>query len=161
MTTLTARMGQATSAVKAKGAGGEEYMEALCAEQGRRGVGGARKLHSNGAAVSTHRRNTSSILGVVLSSIRRVKKGSGRRPQSAEHERFMRLREQGWSIAAAARKVGASRSAGHKWARGYKTYRDGVVVGFVPALDRREVRQISGRFLSQDETPRVRWVTSR
>lgn len=34
---------------------------------------------------------------------------------------------------------------------GYKTYRRGVVVGFVPALDRLAVRQISPRFLSQDE----------
>lgn len=106
-------------------------------------VDGARKLDSSGVAVSTYRRNTWSILGVVLSSIRRVKKGPGRRPQSAKRERFMKLREQWWSIAAAAREVGASRTAGHNWARGYKTYRGGVVVGFVPVLDRREVRQIS------------------
>jgi len=46
-------------------------------------------------------------------------------------------------------------SAGHNWARGYKTYRDGAVVGFVPALDRREVRQISPRFLSQDDRVRI------
>jgi len=37
------------------------------------------------------------------------------------------------------------------WANGYKTYRSGRVVGFVPALDRLEVREISVRFLSQDE----------
>jgi hypothetical protein len=41
--------------------------------------------------------------------------------------------------------------AGRNWAKGYKTYRAGHVVGFVPALDRREVREISARFLSQDE----------
>lgn len=90
-----------------------------------------------------------------MSSIRRVKKGPGSRPQSAKRERFMRLRDQGWSIAAAAREVGASRTAGHNWARGYKTYRDGAVVGFVPALDRREARQISPRFLSEDDRVRI------
>jgi IS30 family transposase len=52
---------------------------------------------------------------------------------------------------AAAREVGVSRTAGHNWSRGYKTYRHGQVTGFVPALDRLAVREISGRFLSQDE----------
>lgn len=52
---------------------------------------------------------------------------------------------------AAAREVGVSRSSGANWSRGYKTYRNGVAVGFVPALDRLAVRQISTRFLSQDE----------
>ena len=51
------------------------------------------------------------IIGVVLSS-RRVKKGPGRRPQSAKRQRFMELRSRGWSIVAAAREVGVSRSAG-------------------------------------------------
>jgi IS30 family transposase len=87
----------------------------------------------------------------VLSSLRRVKKGPGRRPQSAKRARFMELRSRGWSIMAAAREVGASRTAGHNWSRGYKTYRNGQVSGFVPALDRLAVREISGRFLSQDE----------
>nr|WP_228480880.1 IS30 family transposase [Microbacterium luteum] len=84
-----------------------------------------------------------------------MKKGPGRRPQSAKRQRFMQLREQGWSIAAAAREVGASRTAGHNWARGYKTYKAGAVVGYVPALDRREVRVVSARFLSQDERVRI------
>lgn len=88
-------------------------------------------------------------------SIRRVKKGPGRRPQSAKRERFMQLRGQGWSTAAAAREVGVSRTAGHNWVHGYKSYRDGAVVGFVPALDRREVRQISSQFLSQDDRVRI------
>ena len=44
-----------------------------------------------------------------------------------------------------------SLTAGRNWAKGYKTYRAGHVVGFVPALDRLEVREISSRFLSQDE----------
>jgi transposase-like protein len=37
------------------------------------------------------------------------------------------------------------------WSRGYKTYRNGLVAGFVPALDRLAVREISARYLSQDE----------
>lgn len=63
----------------------------------------------------------------------------------------MELRAQGWSIRGAAREVGISRAAAANWTRGYKVYRHGQVVGFVPALDRLEVRQISARYLSQDE----------
>jgi IS30 family transposase len=88
---------------------------------------------------------------VVLSSSRRVKKGPGRRPQSAKRQRFMEFRSRGWSILAAAREVGVSRTTGNNWSRGYKTYRKGEVVGFVPALDRLAVREVSSRFLSQDE----------
>jgi IS30 family transposase len=44
-----------------------------------------------------------------------------------------------------------SRSAGANWSRGYKTYRRGQVTGFVPPLERLAVREISSRFLSQDE----------
>ena len=40
---------------------------------------------------------------------------------------------------------------GTNWSRGYKTYRNGSVVGFVAPLDRLAVRQISSRYLSQDE----------
>ncbi len=84
-------------------------------------------------------------------SSRRVKKGPGRRPLSAKRQKFMELRERGWSIRAAAREVGVSCSAGNNWASGYKTYRKGELVEFVPPLDRLTVRQISARFLSQDE----------
>jgi transposase, IS30 family len=52
---------------------------------------------------------------------------------------------------AAAREVGVSRATGHDWSRGYKTCRNGRVTGFVPALERLAVREISGRFLSRDE----------
>jgi IS30 family transposase len=86
-----------------------------------------------------------------LSSIRRVKKGPGRRPQSAKRQRLMELRARGWSVRAAAREVGVSRSAATNWTRGYKTYRNGVEVGFIPPLDPLAVRQISPRYLSQDE----------
>ena len=63
----------------------------------------------------------------------------------------MELRGRGWSIVAAAREAGVSRTTGNNWSRGYKTYRRGQVAGFVPALERLAVREISGRFLSQDE----------
>lgn len=86
-----------------------------------------------------------------MASSRRVKKGPGRRPQSAKRQRFMELRARGWSVRAAAREVGVSRSAGTNWSRGYKTYRNGVVVGFVAPLDRLAVREVSVRYLSQDE----------
>jgi IS30 family transposase len=62
----------------------------------------------------------------------------------------MELRGRGWSIIAA-REVGVSRTAGNNWSRGCKVYRNGEVTGFVPGLDRLAVREISGRFLSQDE----------
>jgi transposase, IS30 family len=80
-----------------------------------------------------------------------VKKGPGRRPQSAKRQRFMELRGSGWSIVAAAREVGVCRTAGNNWSRGYKVYRHGQVPGFVPALDRLAVREISVRYLSQEE----------
>jgi IS30 family transposase len=63
----------------------------------------------------------------------------------------MELRARGWSIAAAGREVGVSRTAAGNWARGYKTYRSGEVVGFVEPLDRLAVKAISPRYLSQDE----------
>jgi IS30 family transposase len=88
---------------------------------------------------------------VVLSSLRRVKKGPGRRPQPAKRQKFMQLRERGWSIRAAPREVGVSRGSGNNWASGQKVYRNGQQVGFVPPLDRLSVRRISARFLAQDE----------
>jgi IS30 family transposase len=63
----------------------------------------------------------------------------------------MELRSRGWSIVAAAREVGVSRTAGNNWSRGYKVYRHGQVTGFAPALDRLAVRQISSRYLSLEE----------
>jgi len=63
----------------------------------------------------------------------------------------MELRARGWSISGAAREVGVSRTSGANWARGYKTYRNGRAVGFVPPLDRLAVREVSSRYLSQDE----------
>ncbi|MEP6697845.1 MAG: IS30 family transposase, partial [Pseudonocardiales bacterium] len=80
-----------------------------------------------------------------------MKKGPGRRPQSAKRQRFMELRERGWSIRAATREVGVARTTGRNWACGHKTYRNGEVVGFVPPLERLVVHHVSPRCLSQDE----------
>jgi len=85
-----------------------------------------------------------------MGSTRRVGKGPGRRPQSEKRQRFMELRERGWSVSGAARAVGVSRSTGNNWTHGYKTYRQGAVVGMVSPLDRLAVREISARFLSQE-----------
>ena len=82
---------------------------------------------------------------------RRVKKGPGRRPQSANRRKFMELRDRGWSISASAREVGISRTTATNWSTGYKVYRNGAVIGFVQPLDRLAVREISARYLSQDE----------
>ena len=63
----------------------------------------------------------------------------------------MELRGRGWTIVAAAREVGISRTAANNWAGGYKVYRKGQVVGVVTPLDRLTVREISPRYLSQEE----------
>lgn len=63
----------------------------------------------------------------------------------------MSLIERGWSVRAAAREVGVSRTTGGNWSRGYKVYRNGQVVGFVAPLERLAVREVSSRYLSQDE----------
>jgi transposase, IS30 family len=67
----------------------------------------------------------------------------------------MELRERGLGIDAAAREVGVSRTAGRNWANGYRKYRAGQAAGFVPALDRLGVREISARFLSEDERVQI------
>jgi IS30 family transposase len=86
-----------------------------------------------------------------LSSTRRVRKGPGRRPLSAKRERFTQLRARRWTVAAARRDVGVSRTTGANWTRGTKVYRKGQIVGFVQPLERLEVRAISARYLSQEE----------
>ncbi|WP_373557496.1 hypothetical protein [Rhodococcus sp. ACPA4] len=55
------------------------------------------------------------------------------------------MRSRGWSIRAAARKVGVSRSSGTNRARGYSVYRAGQLVRTVAPLDRLAVRAISPR----------------
>lgn len=78
----------------------------------------------------------------MLSS-RRVKKGPGRRPQSAKRENFMELRGWGWSIRAAAREVGVSRSSATNCAVGFNVYRNGQLIRSVPPLHRLLVRTVS------------------
>jgi IS30 family transposase len=51
----------------------------------------------------------------------------------------------------AAQEAGVSRTTGHSWSRGYKIYRNRQVSGFVPPLECLAVREISARFLSQEE----------
>jgi hypothetical protein len=70
---------------------------------------------------------------VVLSSSRRVKKGPGRRPQSAKRQQFLKLLAQGWTPAAARREVGISRATSHNWRRGHTVRLKDGTVRFVPA----------------------------
>jgi hypothetical protein len=101
--------------------------------------------------VSIDGRNTSLHCEGCVVVVSSCEEGAGRRPQSAKRQRFVELRERRWSILAAAHEVSVSRTTGNNWSRGYKTYRRGQVVGFVPALVPLAVRQIGPRFLSQDE----------
>lgn len=57
---------------------------------------------------------------VVVVSSRRVRKGPGRRPQSAKRQQFLKLLAQDWILAATRREVGVSRSTGQLagWSRG-------------------------------------------
>ncbi|WP_370586005.1 helix-turn-helix domain-containing protein [Tessaracoccus sp. MC1756] len=48
-------------------------------------------------------------------SSRRLRKGPGRRPKSLTRKRFVELLAAGWSLSAAAREVGVSRSAANTW----------------------------------------------
>jgi len=47
----------------------------------------------------------------------------------------MRLLSKGWTVAAARREVGVSRTTGNRWKNGYNLYRRGELVGRVAALD--------------------------
>ena len=51
----------------------------------------------------------------------------------------------------AACEVGVSRTAANNWTRGYKVYRKGQIVGVVAPLDRLATRELSSRYLSQNE----------
>jgi transposase, IS30 family len=90
------------------------------------------------------------VLEVVLSSSRRLKKGPDRRPQSAKRQRLWNCAPGAGPSQRRVAKSGIPYSA-NNWARGYKTYQPGEAVGFVPALDRLTVRQISDRYLSEED----------
>ncbi|MGM0724385.1 MAG: helix-turn-helix domain-containing protein [Actinomycetota bacterium] len=80
---------------------------------------------------------------------RRVRKvRPGNRAQSEKRQWFLWLITEGWSVYAARREVGVSRTTGANWIRGYKIHRDGRGVGHVPALDPLMFASLSTRFLS-------------
>ncbi|GEO97450.1 IS30 family transposase [Kocuria turfanensis] len=69
---------------------------------------------------------------------------------SAKREQFLKMIGQGWSVAAAARELGVSRSSANNWKNGYRVARpDGTVVVFEPLTP--APQPISARFLSQEE----------
>ena len=63
----------------------------------------------------------------------------------------MELRARGWTVAAARREVGVSRTTGANWSRGHTVRLKGGMVKFVEPLDHLQVRAISPRYLSQEE----------
>jgi IS30 family transposase len=63
----------------------------------------------------------------------------------------MRLLAKGWTVAAARREVGASRSTGNRWKNGHNLYRRSEPVGFVAALDPVVGPDHLGTVLSADE----------
>ena len=69
---------------------------------------------------------------------------------SAKREQFLKMVGQGWSVAAAARELGISRSSANNWKNGYRVARtDGTVVVFEALTP--TPQPISARFLSQEE----------
>lgn len=67
----------------------------------------------------------------------------------------MELRARGWTVAAARREVGVSRTTGANWSRGHTVRLKGGIVKFVEPLDHLQVRSISPRYLSQEERLRI------
>jgi IS30 family transposase len=63
----------------------------------------------------------------------------------------LKLLAQGWTLAAARREVGVSRSTGHNWRNGHMVRLKDGTVRFVPPLDPLTTRVISSRFLSDAE----------
>ena len=78
-----------------------------------------------------------------MSSSRRVKKGPGRRPQSAKRQRFMELRARGWSIRAAGHEVGISRTAADLRQCGLGVRAIAARLGRAPSTISRELRRNS------------------
>lgn len=101
--------------------------------------------------VSRRRRNTSLNSGGCVDIVASCEEGAGASSAVGQASAVHGVAGAGWSVRAAAREVGVSRSAATNWTRGYKTYRNGVEVGSIPPLDRLAVRQISSRYLSQEE----------
>lgn len=68
---------------------------------------------------------------------------------------------QGWSLRAACVEVDVSRSAGQRWKNGARVRRPDGTVLVVPPLEPLAVRQISPRFLSEDERVKIADLASR
>ena len=68
---------------------------------------------------------------------------------------------QGWSLRAACQEVGVSRLAGQRWKNGARVRRPDGTVLVVPPLEPLAVRQISPRFLSEDERVKIADLASR
>lgn len=92
---------------------------------------------------------------------RRVKKGQGRRPKSLARRRFVELLAQGWSVRAACRELGISRSAGNRWKNSARVKLKDGTVKVVPPLEPLATRQISARFLSEEERVRIADLATR
>jgi Helix-turn-helix domain/zinc-finger of transposase IS204/IS1001/IS1096/IS1165/Helix-turn-helix domain of transposase family ISL3 len=88
-------------------------------------------------------------------STRRVPKGPGRRPKSLARRRFMELLAEGWSMRAACKEVGISRSIAHIWKNGTTVRLKDGTVKVVPPLEPSSTGVISPRFLSEDERVRI------
>ena len=82
-------------------------------------------------------------------STRRVPKGPGRRPKSLARRRFMELLAEGWSMRAACKEVGISRSIAHIWKNGTTVrLKDGTVKVVPPpgaVVDEGDLAQIPVR----------------
>jgi IS30 family transposase len=73
----------------------------------------------------------------------------------------MELLAEGWSMSAAAREVGVSRSAANIWKNGTTVRRKDGTVKIVPPLEPLSVRVISPRFLSEEERVQIADLASR
>lgn len=73
----------------------------------------------------------------------------------------MELLAEGWSMSAAAREVGVSRSAANTWKNGTTVRRKDGTVKIVPPLEPLSVRLISPRFLSEEERVQIADLASR
>ncbi len=126
-----------------------------------RPVDDARKRGHSDGVVSSDGRNQRLVQWRFRLSSRRVAKGPGRRPMSEARRRFVELLAAGWSLRAACREVGVSRSAAQRWKNGWRVRLKDGTVRVVPPLDPLTTRVISGRFLSEEERVQIADLASR
>jgi transposase, IS30 family len=94
-------------------------------------------------------------------SVRRIKKGPGRRPMSEKRRQFLELLARGRSLRGACIELGIARSTGNIWKNGTKVRRTDGTVKVVPPLEPLAVRVISPRFLSEEERVQIADLASR